>query len=475
MSQRLLIAALLLCVSPHAWSEETTEATETEASAPEREAREAELFGDPETDEPDPEAAIFGDEPGLLQDGLDMITRLDEKNDLLQIGGLLYLRLDWTINERGGAETFPLSSPNLLDLYLDARPSDQLRAYVRGRLSHDFTAGETSTNPFGEPRDPTRVTLDQLWLKFDIDRHVFFTVGQQPIRWGHGRFWNPTDFLNRSFKDPLAVFDERRGVALVKVHVPIESLGWNFYAIADLDQADTADKIGVALRGEFLVGTTEIATSFAARRDTPYRLGLSVSSGFWLIDAWAEVALLYDVRTPRWEGSFDLETFTVPTARDVSDTWWPRASFGFEIGIPVMDEDVIYLGVEYAYNALGYDDATLYPWLASEGALVPFYTGKHYAALYAMLPSPGRWDDVTFILNHLANLSDNSYILRFDTRMRVMTYLDLNFYVAAHYGDLGEFHYGIRVPPTPGIEGLEQGIDVAPPLLDIGVGLRLRL
>ena len=59
--------------------------------------------------------------------------------------------------------------------------------------------------------------------------------------------------------------------------------------------------------------------------------------------------------------------------------------------------------------------------------------------------------------------------------MRIMTYLDFNVYAAVHYGDLGEFHYGIRVPPMPGFEGLEQGMDVAPPLIDVGVGLRLRL
>jgi len=449
------VLALLLCTS-------TSVAQEPD----ERTEREDALFGDSDDDTEARESELFGDdseEPGLLQDGVDLIARLDEKDDDLQIGGQLYMRLDWYTKARGGVETFPLASPSLLDLYLDARPMDRLRAYVRGRVAHDFTTEEGSTNQLGQPRDKTRVMLDQLWLKFDIDRLVFFTVGQQPIRWGHGRFWNPTDFLNRQFKDPLAVFDERLGVALVKVHIPVESLGWNFYAIADLDEADSPDKVGAALRGEFVLGTMEIAASFAARKDSPYRLGLSLSTGFWLIDAWAEVAALYDVRIPRWGGPM---LWDATASADVSNTWWPRASAGFEISIPLADEDTLYLGVEYSFNSLGYDDATLYPLLALRGALVPFHTGKHYAALYAVLPAPGRWDDVTFSLSQLANISDQSFILRFDTRMRVLTYLDLNVYGAVHYGHVGEFNYSASIPGLP---------DLAPPMLDLGIGLRLRL
>ena len=478
-----------------------------ETASDERDVREDALFGAEEPDETnDRESELFGaadDTPGLMQQDLDIVTRVNAKDDLLELGGQLYMRMDWNILGQGAPETFPLRAPGLLDLYVDVRPTDQLRAFASGRVTHQFSANDESVSAFGEPIEPTRVALDQLWLKFDIARHVFFTVGQQPIRWGHGRFWNPTDFLNRQFKDPLAVFDERLGVSLIKVHVPIESLGWNFYAIVDIDGADSIDKVGGALRAEFVFGTTEIATSFAARKDSPHRLGVSVSSGFWWIDAWAELAMLHGVQTPRWEGDYDLATFSAPTQLDVSETWWPRVSAGFEIAIPLFDEDTLYLGVEYAYNSLGYGDASLYPWLIANQAFVPLYAGQHYGAAYAALPAPGRWDDVTFILSQLSNLSDGSHILRFDTQLRVLTYLSLNFYASVHYGALGEFRFGQEIAPNPAAaamwadldadtqseivseyglgtgdavtELLENGIASPAPLLDIGVGLRLRL
>ena len=517
---------LSLLVSPHlaaaepahtaapAESESSTDSPAQEAKSEreegERSEREEELFREEAPEEGDArDAALFGEasedseETGLLDEGLDLISRVNEKDDLLQLGGQLYMRMDWSILERGEPDTYPLNIPGLLDLYVDVRPSERLRAFASGRVTHTFSANSESTSLFGESVERTRVVLDQLWLKFDVARHVFFTLGQQPIRWGHARFWNPTDFLNSQFKDPLAVFDERLGVSLIKVHIPIESLGWNLYAIANIDGADSGDDIGGALRAEFVFGTTEIAASFAARKDSPYQIGLSLSSGFWWIDAWAEVALLHGVNTPRWEGSYDLATFSAPDAVDISDGWWPRASVGFEIAIPVFEEDALYLGVEYAYNGLGYDDASLYPWLIANQAFVPFYVGKHYGAVYAALPAPGRLDEVTFILSQLANLSDESFILRFDTQVRVLSYLSLNVYAAVHFGALGEFRYGQRIDPNPEAAALwsnldpeaqeallseanlsssadvttllEEGLDIPSARLDLGVGLRLRL
>ena len=456
----------------------------------ERDRDDAVFGGDDEPAAAGRDDAIFGgEEPGgdagdggdggggLLRSTLELMTRLDEVDDLLQIGGQLWLRLDWYTREEGKASSFPLVSPNLLDLYLDVRPNDRIRGYVQGRLSHDLTAGPQSQDPYtGQPREPTRVALDQLWVKLDIERWVFVTAGRQPLRWGTGRLWNPTDFLNRSFKDPLAVFDERLGLSLVKVHVPIESLGWNLYAIADLEGADAVDKVGVALRAEMLFDTTELALAFAYRKDEPWRVGASISTSVSLLDLRAEVALLNDVRTLRWFGDFDLETFAFPEGRDQSDKWHVRAMGGAEIGLHYGDDDALYLGAEYAYNSLGYDDGDLNLWLLFQGDFVPFYTGRHYAAAYLYLPSPGRWDEASFNLTGIGNLSDLSFTARLDFRVRTLTFLDFNAYAALHFGKAGgEFRLAADLPAVPGVEGLESGLSIAPPLLDLGVGLRVRL
>lgn len=493
----LAVCAVLACGSgASAEPPDDEEATTAEADAP----AEADPEPDSEPDsEPDPEAgrdidAMFGDdeddeneddenedgesedgEGGLIEAGLDLVGKLEGLDDILQIGGLLYMRLDWFTRSEGDIGEFPLMAPSLVDLYLDVRPSDRIRAYIRGRVRHDFTAGGDSVDPFGQPVEATQVDLDQLWLKFDIARRVFVTLGRQPIKWGSGRFWNPTDFLNPTFRDPLAVFDERLGVSLIKLHVPVEALNWNIYGVVDLEGVNGFDDIGGALRGEFLFGNTELAVSFAGRKDTPLRFGASVSTGFWWIDASLEVALLYDVPQPRWEGNLDLETFELPTARDVSDVWWPRLSAGLEISVPYGDDDAMFIGMEYAYNALGYDDPALYPWLAAQGQLQFLWTGRHYAALGLVFPSPGQWDEASLSVSTIGNLSDMSFLSRFDMSVQILTYLTLNTYFAVHYGRTGELRYSVKVPAVPGVEGLEDGINVAAPLIDIGVGLRLRL
>ena len=167
--------------------------------------------------------------------------------------------------------------PNLLDLYLDARPVDRVRAYVRGRLTYDPTIGAGSTDLLGNTADPLRVALDQLWLKTDIARIVYITLGKQRIKWGESRIWNPTDFLNNTRRDPLAVFDERTGVNLLKLHFPIEDLDWNIYLVGVLDGVNQWDRAGGGARVEMVLGPTEWAVSFAAGKNMKTSIGIGVS------------------------------------------------------------------------------------------------------------------------------------------------------------------------------------------------------
>ena len=78
---------------------------------------------------------------------------------------------------------------------------------------------------------PGRV-LDQLWINFDVAHRAFVTVGRQHVKWGVGKFWNPTDYLHPVRRDPLATFDARTGTTMLKLHVPWEKRGWNFYAVS---------------------------------------------------------------------------------------------------------------------------------------------------------------------------------------------------------------------------------------------------
>lgn len=487
------------------------------AEQPDAEAdREAALFGgaraDPSpTDAPptapppgeDREAALFGaDAPpsGQATDGqwsdAAVEARLEAKNDPLQLGGRLYLRFQASAAEDTDPDDWRLSNPNLVDLYLDARPTRRVRAFLQGRLTHDTTVQTGDTDPFtGSEATATDVALDQLWLKFDVERRVFVTVGKQRVKWGAARFWNPTDFLNAERLDPLAIFDERLGVPLIELHVPLQDIGGNLYLVGLPGGADALGEVGGAARVEWLFATTEISASAAARDGQPLRLGGDVSTALWDLDVKVEGAVQHggDDVLRRWEGDFDLATLTFPTLDDRTDDWIPQVAAGFEWGIPYGDDDTLYLTGEYFFNDAGYADADLYPWLLAVDAargldggipgvdlgrgqdFTPLYLGRHYAALGVLAPGPGTWNDTTFVLSGIGNLSDRSFLARFDYQVRVLTRLSIFAFVAAHVGQEGELKLALDLPPVPGVEGLEDGVSVPPTIVDVGLWLSVDL
>jgi hypothetical protein len=261
------------------------------------------------------------------------------------------------------------------------------------------------------------------------------------------------------------------------VHVPVEAAGLNLYGIAHLEGADAPEDVGGALRAELLVGrSAEVTATVAARKDEPLRLGASLSAGVWLFDVKAEVALLHDVHRPRtWTGTLDLARGVLPVEKDRSGDWIPQATAGAEIGLRWSDDDTLYVGAEYFFNDLGQGDARLYPWLLFQADFVPLYVGRHYGATYLAMPSPGAWNDTTLTLSALGNFSDRSFLARFDWRVRVLTYLDLRMSATYAWGDNGELHLGVDVPPVPGIPELADGLHVAPTVLSLGVGAILSL
>lgn len=464
----------------------------------------------PGPDTPSPYDAVFGapggtppaveptfppsDDPALLLEGATpaptdaaILDRLDEADASLAVGGRIYLRGNLAVYpEPERAADLPWSSPDLVDVYMDARPNDRLRAYVAGRLVAELSAQEGDVDALGEPVEPFTPVLDQVWLKTDIARKVYLTLGRQRIKWGSGRFWNPTDFMNPQVLDPLAAFafDERTGVNLVKVHVPLEAAGGNVFLLADFEGVDNFGDVDGAARVEWLLGNTEVALSGALRQMQATdeagavtddwvqgQVGAEVSTFVWLLDLHAEAAVRQGDRSPFYEGEIDWDSFALPTEVDRSEDWIPQVVAGVELPIGFHEETTLTLGAEYFYNDAGYAGAALYPALLLGGGFQPFYLGRHYVAAYAYLPSPGQWDEHTFNLAWIGNLSDETHTLRFDWRGTLHRKLSANAYVGTSWGpEGGEFRFALDVPPLP-IEGLEDGIQTDPSLLTAGVGL----
>ncbi len=468
------------------------------------ERREEELFGPDEEKTPQETEAEGASQTTLLEEQFE--KRLEARaENVLDIGGGLFSQLQYSILEDGNPEEFPLSQPNFLDVYLDARPNRRLRVYADGRLTYTPTTSADLgvTGPITGEAEPVEALLDELWVKFDIDRTAYVTAGRQHLRWGVGRFWFPNDFLFEQRRDPLALFDVRTGVDIVKVHFPVESLGWNFYAVGNLEGADSPEQLGGAGRAEFLVGLTEFAFSAAAQKGDPLQLGFDVSTALGWFDLRGAVAVLHNLQRPFFRGASNFQDFDEITLQNVSDLqipeqysreddWIPLALVGAEVGIPYGDDDTLFIGAEYFFNDAGYADSDIYPWLIFNGAYRPLYAGRHYAALYALIPSPGEWDDSTFSLSTLGNLSDRSFLSRVDYSVNVLTHMRVFVFSSVTYGGDGEFTQGFRVlaiseevigaaqasgqfeaPEGADLSGGFEGISVPATRGSIGAGLSL--
>ena len=116
---------------------------------------------------------------------------------------------------------------------------------------------------------------------------------------------------------------------------------------------------------------------------------------------------------------------------------------GASYEVPIADNDSITFALEYFHNDLGYTDTVNYPFVLLGGGYQPFHLSRHYGMFMIYLPEPGHWNDVTFTLSNIVNLSDGSALTRVDTLFELMDDLDLNLAFGVHFGkDTGELRLG---------------------------------
>jgi hypothetical protein len=429
----------------------------------------------------------------------------------LQIGGQLYLRMQTTARGGQAPADWSLSAPSLLDLYLDARPNPRVRAFILGRMSYDPTlppngagvlpqtgqmmsngafasAGSpTGFSTFSNTRGPATL-LDQMWIRFDVLNHAFITAGKQHVHWGTGRFWQPTDYLHQQKRNPLDVFDARPGTTMLKLNVPWEEKGWNFYGflVAEDPNAPTptiADVAG-AFRVEAVIAGVELGADTYLRRGQKPRYGLDFSTGIWDFDVYGDVAIR--------PGSDFLHEFpaqgSMPAGLYSFTGYETQVVGGINYSRKYNDNDAWTAGIEYFYNHPGYDNASAYPALlqaaffsGDPSAFPFFYLGRQYGAVYLTLPAPYSWNYTTFTLSTLGNLSDESFITRLDYSVTVLTHLSVEAFAGVHYGHLGgEFRFQLPASVVAANQAaLSQFANPAQltdyPVVDLGVALRLKI
>lgn len=425
---------------------------------------EDELFGAPEAEDPEPADEEAGAERAGGAAGADRPVEAVGR-DPLAIGGILYLRSLVSAREGDAVEAWQLSLPAIVDGYFDARPNGRVRGFVLARMHYDAAATGATLGGFGagtgtgtgaasdtiESADDPRVVLDQLWVRFDIARRVFVTAGKQHVKWGTARFWTPSDFLHPERRDPLAVFDERTGVTMLKLHVPWEDRGWNLYGVAAFDLDGPASDVGSivgAARAEVVLGTAELGADVLGRRGEKPRVAADVSAGIGAFDVYIDVALTTAERE-RWRrgtGACPLPVL-VGCERTRDAYFEPAVTVGGDWSYRYSDQDSITIGAEYFENPTGYDDPDLYTIAFAAGELVPFYAGRRYAGVFALLPRPGSWNDTSFMFSTLGNLSDRSFVSRLDYQVLVLTYMRLELFGSVHYGRRGgELRFATSLP-----------------------------
>ncbi len=451
----------------------------------------------------DQELLGSGDETKFLSDYV-------APDNPLQIGGQLYLRAQSTASAHQNPADWSLSAPSLLDVYLDARPNPRVRAFILGRMAYDPTlapntasatgsaqmgsngalAGGSPTgfSTFSNTRGPTSL-LDQMWIRFDILHKVFVTAGKQHVHFGTGRFWQPTDYLHPVKRNPLDVFDARPGETMLKLNIPWEEQGWNFYAFGIAEdpnlETNTVGRVAGAARVEAVVAGVELGADVYLHRGDRPRYGFDFSTGIWDFDVYGDMA----VRPGGDFFHYDPELNTV----GVFTGYESQIVGGLNYSRKYNDNDMWTAGVEYFYNHPGYSSSSAYePALnfalnSANAPLIPngnpfslfpfFYLGRHYGAVFASFPAPYSWNYTTFTLSTLGNLSDKSFISRVDYSVTVLTHLSVEAFVGVHYGHVGgEFRF--ELPPSAASQiGALSGASVLSnyPIVDLGAALRLKI
>ncbi|MDX2020225.1 MAG: hypothetical protein SF187_08285 [Deltaproteobacteria bacterium] len=515
----------------------TALATSAPAFADEPRPSEGDLFGAPQTETPASESSTpAAQAPAQSNEQSRDNLMLGDANaatvfsadtappDPLTIGGLIYLRSQSSARQGQSPHDWSFSTPTLVDGYFDARPNDRVRGFLLARLSYDPTLPQTAnegtvngqvagtgssqgspslSSLFQQQTRAPRVIIDQLWLRFDIKHRVFVTAGKQHVRWGTARFWAPGDFLHIRRRNPLDVFDARAGTTMLKLHMPVESKGWNFYAYALTEGAGPTTTVGTlagAARAEFVLGQSELGLGGLLQEGRKPKTQADFSIGIGPFDLYGEVAIRYGSEVDRVR--YD-ENATLPMTTDrppwQSEADWrsqnlsaavqtlfpsyrkngvqPQTVGGLTYSLQYADKDVLTLGAEYFYNPLGYDTPKAYPGLVLPRTAVLadpatfFFLGRHYAALFASLPAPFNLDLHTFTVSTIGNLSDQSFISRFDYAYTLLTHMRLEAFASVRYGrEQGEFRFG-----TSGINVGTQTFSLKPSLFDLGVALRVSI
>lgn len=371
----------------------------------------------------------FSEEKGITDQ-----QKQETLRDRMEIGGSLFSDFYYSTYSTKKFSDFLFYNTNLAYVYLDSKLEKDVRFFAKGKFTYTPTLNENDINPYtGQTSKQLVSELDELKLMFNAKNLVFFTIGKQKIKYGSGKFWNPTDFLNTTMKDPFYTYDRRVGVALVKAHVPLGNS--NFYLIGDVNEAKNLDQIGYVLRYEVPINSSEFALTMRAKKDRSTKLGLDLSTALYEFDVYGEMSVS--------KGSDKVFYDQLGNTYTDNKKTYIGVTGGISYEWQYIENDTMTFNLEYYYNKEGYNSPSIYPILWANNAYVPLNTGRQYAMFMVYVPKPGSWNSINISMFNIANLIDSSLITRTEL-MYLMTHdLSIGFNATVHYGKAnGEFRTG---------------------------------
>ncbi len=222
-----------------------------------------------------------------------------------------------------------------------------------------------------EPQTGSAPSVDievfELFSDFNFDERVFFRFGKHTIKWGVGYFFSPADVLNLSAIDPEEPTQDREGPVSLKMQYPFSINNLYFFLITNTGAAPL--EAAVAPKLELVAGSTEIAFAGYYQQALAPRIITMFSSAFDDFDLFGEgVVSLGSDRVFVRESQKSPDDFEDPPEglQTVLDTytvdWLPL--FSGTIGaryIKEFENDAGSLALvgQYFYNGAGYADSSL--------------------------------------------------------------------------------------------------------------------
>lgn len=356
-------------------------------------------------------------------------------NEQLTLGGRLELQSSLLKQKSQSVGDSLFSQATTAELYLDSRPTDDLRGFIKGAITNTGGTQKTSGG-----------VLYESWIKWGGHGSVFTTLGKQKLKWGSATFWNPTDFFAVTAKDPFADYDVRPGANLLKIHVPFEKSGHNFYVLANFDDSSRINGSKSAARAELNYGlgnfSGEVALTFAGGRNLPRQWGLDLNTALGPIDIIVESALTHKSQNDFFRVATSSNgTKTILTESRTNEVIGQVVA-GLRYDVKYSESDSANVTVEYFWNDFGTSNPVIEAISLLRGQSQRLYLSNRYWAASVFLPQPGEWNDTSLLFSGLWNLADKSWLARASWNEKINVKSNVNFAIA-RFGGLGEFTGGI--------------------------------